>query len=250
MIGEPPQTQGDLNFALLGIPVRVHPMFWLVTAILGYNSKDVAAVLTWIVAVFLAILCHELGHAGVMRAYGLQPWITLYGMGGLTSYDPGRSHGSKGADPLGQILISLAGPAAGFLLAALLAAVILLAGRTGHAVDLSRFGPFGVLPQVEGLSNVRVGQFLNYLFFICVLWGLVNLLPIYPLDGGHIAREILLKLFDRQGIRLSLILSILVAGMMAVYGVVKWQDWFVAMLFGYFAYSSYATLQAYTGREF
>ncbi len=251
MIGEPPRSQGDLNFTLLGIPVRIHPLFWLVTAALGYAPNVGAAeLLTWMVAVLLSILVHELGHAGVMRAYGLQPWITLYGMGGLTSYDPSRSSGSKGTDTLGQILISLAGPAAGFLLAAVLAAGLLLAERGGYAGYLLFANPFRLRPYVIGLANLRLGQFLNDLFFICTLWGLVNLLPIYPLDGGHISREILLRFFGRRGIRLSLMLSIVVAGLMAVYGIVKWHDWFLALLFGYFAYSSYATLQAYAGRDF
>jgi Zn-dependent protease len=246
-----PEGQYDVKFTLLGIPVRVHPLFWLVTAMLGLNREDAAGMLTWVVAVFFAILFHEFGHAAVVRAYGLQPWITLYGMGGLTSYDPDRSYRSKAADPLGQILISLAGPAAGFLLAAVLAGGILLAGRAGYHARLFLVSPFGLRPYVVGLASLRVSDFLNDLFYICTVWGLVNLLPIYPLDGGQVAREIFLKLYGRQGIRLSLILSMLVAGMLAVYAGVKWPDrngLFVAILFGSFAYWNYATLKAYTDR--
>ena len=68
-------------------------------------------------AFFLGILCHELGHALVMRSYGYFPWITLYGLGGMASYD--RPHGSSGqwADSWRQIFISAAGPLAGFLVA-------------------------------------------------------------------------------------------------------------------------------------
>ena len=113
LLGEPPRTQADLNFSLLGIPVRVHPLFWLVALLLGRNLGDAGSVLSWIVAVFLSILIHELGHAAVMRAYGFHPWITLYGFGGLASYDHGNAYRSKGSQPLGQILICLAGPAAG-----------------------------------------------------------------------------------------------------------------------------------------
>ena len=103
MLAEPPPSQYDLHFSLFGFPVRVHPMFWLVTLMLGYQSGDAAAVLTWIVAVFLSILVHELGHALVMRAYGLRPWIVLHGMGGLTGYEPAyaarsKRHGHAGAD--------------------------------------------------------------------------------------------------------------------------------------------------------
>ena len=103
----------------------------------GLQSGDAASVLTWIVAVFLSILVHELGHALVMRAYGFRPWITLYGLGGLASYDQGHAFRSKGSGPLGQILICLAGPAAGFLLAAVLVLGLVLAGYGDEIVFVS-----------------------------------------------------------------------------------------------------------------
>jgi stage IV sporulation protein FB len=85
------------------------------------------------------------------------------------------------------------------------------------------------------------------MIYICVIWGIVNLLPIYPLDGGHVAREILLQISPRYGIRLSLWLSIVAAVAMAVFGFVQWHSWFVAFFFGYLAYTCYATLAAYSG---
>ena len=105
LLGEPPRTPYDLNFSLFGIPVRVHPLFWLVTLLLGYELAAMPPrCLTWIIAVFSAILVHEMGHALAMRAYGFQPWITLYGMGGLTAYDQGycvrlEGLGAAGTDP-------------------------------------------------------------------------------------------------------------------------------------------------------
>lgn len=242
LLGEPPRTQYDLNFSLLGIPVRVDPWFWLITLMLGYKAGDAASVLTWIIAVFLSILVHEMGHALVMRAYGFQPWITLYGMGGLTSYDQGYSR-AKGSDSLGQILICLAGPGAGFLLAAVLVLGFFLAGY-GDGIVLTWFGP-----RILELPNKRLGDLVDDILFISVLWGMVNLLPIYPLDGGQIAREILLKLSPRDGIRQSLLLSILAGGMMAAVGFLLWKSLFVALMFGYLAYTSYTTLQAYRGRS-
>jgi stage IV sporulation protein FB len=246
LIGEPPRTQFDLNFSFFGIPVRVHPLFWLVALMLNSrNLRDAGTVLTWMGAVFLAILIHELGHALVMRAYGFHPWITLYGFGGLASYDQGQAYRSKGSEPLGQVLICLAGPVAGFLLAALLVLGFVLAGYGDQMIFES---PWGLTPQVW-LANQRMAMLLNYLFFICVFWGLINLLPIYPLDGGQIAREVLLKLSPRDGIRQSLWLSILAAGAMALVGLLLWQDWFVGVFFGYLAYSGYATLEALRGRN-
>ena len=218
---------------------------------LGLNREDAAGMLTWVVAVFFAILFHEFGHAAVVRAYGLQPWITLYGMGGLTSYDPDRSYRSKAADPLGQILDQPGGPGGGFPFGRGPGGRHLAGRCADTTLGSSLVSPFGLRPYVVGLASLRVSDFLNDLFYICTVWGLVNLLPIYPLDGGQVAREVFLKLYGRQGIRLSLILSMLVAGMLAVYAGVKWPDrngLFVAILFGSFAYWNYATLKAYTDR--
>ncbi len=97
VFGEPPRTQFDLNFSLLGIPVRIHPMFWLVAVLLGPKRQDPATLLTWVVAVFIAILVHEMGHAVVARTYRYRPWIVLYTAGGLTCYDPGHDSRSPGS---------------------------------------------------------------------------------------------------------------------------------------------------------
>jgi membrane-associated protease RseP (regulator of RpoE activity) len=100
------------------------------------------------------------------------------------------------------------------------------------------------------LANQRLASVLNGIFFVSVVWGMVNLLPIYPLDGGQISREVFLKLNPREGIRESLCLSIVAAVAMAMIGFVAWNhNWYVVALFGYLAYAGYATLQAYSGRN-
>jgi stage IV sporulation protein FB len=245
MLGEPPRTQFDLNFSLWGIPVRIHPLFWLAALVLNRGLRDMPAVLSWIAAVFLAILVHELGHALVMRVYGFRPWIVLYLMGGLTLHGPRDVPRAKSPGPWTEILISLAGPAAGFLLTALVVLGFVAAGYRDHV----RFiGPGGLTPAVL-LRNEHVAMFLYYVFHVCVLWGLINLLPIYPLDGGHVAREIMLRFSPRDGIRQSMLLSMSAAAAMAAFGLLRWNDVYVAMLFGYLAFSSYVALQAYGGRS-
>jgi Zn-dependent protease len=247
LLGEPPRTRYDLNFSLLGIPIRVHPLFWLVVLLLGRNLGDAGSALTWLAAVFVSILIHELGHASLMRAYGFRPWITLYGLGGQASYDPRYASNSKGSEPLAQVLICLAGPVAGFLLVGAVLLGLIGAGYGDHVFYIS---PWGLRPVVIELPNPRLTGFFNYIFFVSVVWGMINLLPIYPLDGGQIAREILLKLHPREGIRASLCLSIVAAAAMAVTGFMQWNhDWLVALFFGYLAYASYITLQAYSGRN-
>jgi len=89
---------------------------------------------------------------------------------------------------------------------------------------------------------------IQQLLFINVLWGIVNLLPVYPLDGGQIAREVLVAVNPRAGIQQSLMLSALTATALAVVGLALWKSPFVTLLFGYLAYSSYMALQAYNRR--
>jgi len=201
MLGEPERTQGDLNFSLLGIPVRIHPFFWLVSVLLGPYKSGLAQVVNWVLAVFVAILVHELGHAMVMRAYGFRPWITLYGLGGLASYDYGEAYRRRGSPTLRQIFISAAGPGAGFLLAVLLVGSLLLAG---HTILYAVGAPYGLsLGTPDLILRPQVTEFINNLLFICIAWGLLNLLPIYPLDGGQISREVFLW-FNANSISLKL----------------------------------------------
>jgi stage IV sporulation protein FB len=242
MFGEPPPTQGDIHFQLFGIPIRIHPFFWIITLILGANSDGVPGILTWVAAVLISILIHELGHALIIKAYGFHSWIVLYGMGGITCHDPAEKHGSKANTPLGQISISFAGPAAGFILAGILVGIIYLAG---HGKDMDFILPLHILPRWYDPS--RLALLVNYIFFISVFWGLVNLLPIYPLDGGQIVREILLYMNPRDGISQSLILSIFTAVIIAVLALLKLNDLFIAIFFAYLAYGSFTALQAYTG---
>jgi stage IV sporulation protein FB len=243
MLGEPARTAYDLKFALFGIPIRVHPLFWLIAVIFGSQGNDGVGMLTWVAAVFLSILVHELGHAGMMRAYAYRPWIVLYGMGGITCCNPCDGLRSKRADDsLAQILICAAGPIAGFLLAAVLALGFYAAGRG----EIGFVSPWGLRP-VVWLPNARLADLFNDIFFICVLWGLVNLLPVYPLDGGQIAREILLRLSPSDGIRQSMLLSMITGGAMAIYGYTQWHSLFVAFFFAYLAYMSFIAFQNYSG---
>ena len=246
LFGEPSRTQGDLNFSLLGIPVRIHPMFWLVALLLGIRSENARELLVWVAALTVSILWHEMGHALVQRAYGARPWVTLYSLGGLASYHPGDFSRGEQSPALRQILISLAGPGAGFVLAAIVAGLVWI---TGHEIVVELGAPYGVMiiPR-ELVGSVPLTRLIFDLLFISVAWGLVNLMPVYPLDGGHVAREVLVAANPREGIRQSLWLSIITAAGLAVFGLLEWKSWFMALLFGYLAYTSYTTLQRYEGR--
>jgi membrane-associated protease RseP (regulator of RpoE activity) len=238
ILSEPPQTQYDLNFRLLGIPVRVHPLFWLVALLLGVRgNQEALPMLIWIGVVFVSILVHELGHALTARWYGWEPHITLHSFGGLASYRPTYR------SPQAQILITLAGPGAGFLFAAL---VVGLIAASGHRPTPG--WPDVILPVVfERYKSQAMNLLLVDLLYVNTFWGLVNLLPIYPLDGGQIAQEVFGIVNPRDGLRQSLWLSVIVAAVAGVLAYARLHDLFLAIFLGYMAYASYMTLQAYFG---
>ena len=256
MLGEPPRSQGDIHFRLFGFPVRIHPFFWLIAGLLGLSGNDgkLINVFVWIAAMFLGILVHELGHALAMRLFGLRPWITLYGMGGLTSYDTSQLMQSSASDWKRQIFISFAGPGAGFLLAAI---CILLTYLSGHDVqfNVGRGYDYFFEFRFELFDARALSLFVYFTVFISVIWGVFNLLPIFPLDGGQIAQQIFLRVDRRTGLQRSLMLSMILAGAGAVYflilmlqsaggnGTGRGASLLPVLLFGYLCYNSWAMLQ-------
>lgn len=150
----------SLQFRVSGVPVRVELIFIGVMGLLGwaYGYKGVE------IAVFMvvggsSILLHELGHATAQRSFGASPTVTLTGFGGYT-LGPVQPKGRS-------LVVTLAGPAAGFLAA--IVGVLLAQVVTGPAL---------------------VDTAIEILIYVNILWGVFNLLPILPLDGGHVAADI------------------------------------------------------------
>jgi Zn-dependent protease len=156
-----------VSFRLFGIPVTVRPSFLLIAALLGFNSGSVARIFIWIGVVFVSIVVHELGHALTARSFGSDVEIELNAIGGLTSWtlDPAEM------GPGRRALVAGAGSAVGLLFGGL---VWLGAIATGpHGGDL--------------------GYTLTIVIWVNVFWGVLNWLPIRPLDGGHLLLALLEK---------------------------------------------------------
>jgi stage IV sporulation protein FB len=243
LLQEPPRSQGDLHFRIFDIPVRVHPLFWFITLALGLSmARDakgrdgVIMLLMWIGVVFVSVLIHELGHALMARKFGWPPTITLHSFGGLASYRPTYD------DPKKQILISLAGPGAGFLFVAIIIGALAVAKR----IQFGLGGPLGFYWAI-GIQNFNANVLLDFLIFVNLYWGLINLLPVYPLDGGQIAREALTIRSPREGMIRALWLSVITGGILAFLGIAVWNELLLAIMFGYFAYQNYKILQQYKG---
>jgi stage IV sporulation protein FB len=241
LFNEPDRTRADLHFVLFGFPVRVHPMFWLAALLLGGRLNGSPTVnLIWVAAVFLSILAHELGHATLQRLNGLRPHIVLYWLGGLASAD------SRYLTPLRQLIISLAGPLSGFALTAIIFLIVVLAGQGEHIWFLT-LGPVPILPVVVSIGHPLLQTWINDMSQIGVFWGVINLLPVFPLDGGQATRALLMLLGLRDSTRWSLQLSVLTAVIVAVCAAVYLHDFYLGLFFGFLAYSSYMALQFYGG---
>ncbi len=257
LLAEPPRTQLDLNFQVLGFPVRVHPFFWLVGALLGYGTLQDGpiALVIWICAMFVSILIHELGHALMIRRFGREAHIVLYMMGGLAIEGrPQSQYGNpwsldsytggyqpKPRLPQEQILISAAGPGIQFLLAGLIVAAVFASGgqvRVGGGTI-----PLPVAILGGGLDrNLNLILLVHYLLYINIFWALMNLLPVLPLDGGQIALQVLLQQDPWQGMVRALWLSVITGGIMALLAIFALQDTYMMFLFASLAASSYLTL--------
>lgn len=250
LLVEPPRSNYDLHFALWGIPVRVHPFFWLAAFLLGFQpgANSSAAVLIWIGVMFVSILIHELGHALAIRHYGFQPRITLYHLGGLASYDPSESYNfsynANQDSAAAKIIIAAAGPAAGFVLAA---AVVGLCWLVKKPVLFEWGGPLGFQWSASAFPNPKTQELVYQLIFINVFWGLVNLLPVFPLDGGQIAVQLLEARRPHQGTLQGLWISVYTGGAVAVLALARLgfdrDGFFIALMFGLLALQCYLMLQ-------
>lgn len=239
-----PPTRYDLRFSIGDIPVRVHPLFWLIALLLGF-SGDLLTILIWILVVFVSVLVHELGHALAFRFYGIRSQIVLHAMGGLTIPEAaplGFGWARVSPTPHQEVVISLAGPLAGFAFAML---VMLGVVVSGGALFTSRL--FGILPlpltAILPFGGNMPSIFATMLLFVNIFWGIFNLLPVFPLDGGQVTRNILIQYDPWDGARKAQWVSVIAGGVIALFALLVMRSVYVALLFGILAFQSYQSLQ-------
>ncbi len=245
----PPPTRLDLNFSIFGITVRVHPLFWLIAVIFGSASGGIFQLLIWVLVVFVSILIHEMGHALAMRRYGIRSHIVLHVSGGLTvpeSLRWGSGLANVALTPAQEIIISLAGPVSGFLLAALVTMGVNLAGGSVLMGFLLGVIPLPVAASLP-FGGVLMNSFVMSLLWVNIFWGIFNLMPVYPLDGGNVTRYILLKADPWDGVRKSLWVSVIAGAVVAFAGYFVLHSVYMAILFAFLAFQSYQMLQGYGG---
>ena len=165
-------------FFIKGIPIKLHWTFlvfiaWILLMLLVAREpvQMVYVSLGELLAVFLCVLLHELGHSLAAIYYGITiREIELLPIGGLTFFE------KQPGNPRQEIVVSIAGPIVNIVIA--LAMIPFLPAGTAY------------WQVAEILSNVHPGNFFHFLYNINVILALINLLPVLPLDGGKILKGI------------------------------------------------------------
>jgi Zn-dependent protease/CBS domain-containing protein len=160
-----------------GIDLRLHMFFLLV---LGFSllSTGVAGVPAWRgimlwLLLLLAVFVREVARLITAAYHDLQiRSILLLPIGGLFSYATPES-AERAVEGRVQAILALSGPLANLLFAAVVAGLV-LGATTGV--------PINARPWITPTRLIRSTVWLS------VMLGLLNLLPVYPLDAGRILR--------------------------------------------------------------
>jgi Zn-dependent protease/CBS domain-containing protein len=178
---------------LLGTEIRVHLSWTLIAAFLVASLGAVELPgrypgwpngLAWVVAVaagagfFCAVLLHELAHIAVGRRADVAPAsVTLLLFGGVASADRGARTAAR------EAAIAVAGP---------------LASIAIGIAALSASAAVGT-PPVSSISAQALGEALGVVGLLSCFVGLVNLAPVFPLDGSRLLRALAWQLTGEEG---------------------------------------------------
>ena len=206
-----------VEFRLFGFPVQLQTGFLFLVGIVvlfGLRNQDPFWYMGVTIGVFLvSILVHELGHALVSRWFGVNVHgIFIHGFGGHVTHDRCTVPQSLG--------ISLAGPAFGLGLGAVSVALYTI------------------------VQNPYAEAALELSMFVNIFWSLFNLLPIFPLDGGHaMLSGLQLVIEPTLAAKLTFGTGILLGAAVAILGF-QWGLIFVAFFAGSFAYQNFQLLNS------
>lgn len=162
---------------IAGIDVNIHMTFLLLVGFVavsywmgGGGPIVIAEGVLYLLAIFVCVLLHELGHALTARRFGIQTRdITLLPIGGVARLE------RMPEKPVQELWVALAGPAVNLVLALALFAGLLVT---------QTFQTFSVL-------SLTSGSFTERLLAVNLSLLLFNLIPAFPMDGGRVVRALL-----------------------------------------------------------
>jgi Zn-dependent protease len=171
-------------FRLLGFDVHVRTGFIMFTGLIVVLYRDAFGV--WLAAsIAVLTLLHELGHAVAARRAGCEASISLDFLAGYTSFRSDRALSRPQ-----QAMISLSGPLTQITISV---AVLLTMG-------------------VDPLSFDSVGRSdaATAIWWAGPAIGVLNLVPVLPLDGGHLAQTGLEAFVGKRAPRIMAVASVAV----------------------------------------
>lgn len=206
-----------IRFSLFGFPIAIHWMFWVTCALLGGGATantpaEFQRLIAWMLAALISVIIHELGHAFLQRRYGARVQIMLVALGGLAIPDRGFTRAQ-------HIKISLAGPF-----------IQILVGYTAWR-----------LLRMSSGDAVVIQQFLSAFGLISMVWGVFNLLPIYPMDGGRV----LLHFLGPRLEKITYMVGLIGAAILALLAL-KFGGFFMTIVLGMMAFENF---QRYRGER-
>lgn len=188
------------EISLFGVPVRFHFTFlfliaFLVAAGIGSGEAGMAGDALFVIALFLCVLLHELGHALTARRYGIRTLeIVMYPIGGVARLE-------KQAEPRPELIIAIAGPMVNFVIAGVLIGLM-------SAVKIDKVAE-DVVRRIA-VANIYLAVF--------------NLLPAFPMDGGRILRAaVAMRKGEQVATRIAAQIGRGLAVLMAIYGILAGQ---------------------------
>ena len=208
-------------FRIAGIRLAVHYSFLL---LLGYAAWDGARSgglggalleMTLLVAFFACVVLHELGHCYAAHRFGIRAnQILLMPIGGMAEFE------RIPREPRMEMTIAIAGPLVN------VAIMVVLVG-------FLRFkGAFSDGPAADAVWSGANGFFLQ-IFFANAAMATLNLLPVFPMDGGRVLRA---ALATRKPYLRATQLASMVAKVIGCIGIaigVWYGLWLLALLFAF-----------------
>lgn len=169
-------------FRVFGIRLEMHLSFLLLLAYFGWTGYSLAGFssaaynILLILLIFSCVVLHELGHSLTARVFGVSTQrILLLPIGGMAQL------GSMPRSPWKELLITVAGPAVNFALAA----VLYLTFRA--AIN---FNQILSQPALLLIHHTFQSTIVGLMVFNLIM-GLFNLIPVFPMDGGRLLRSTL-----------------------------------------------------------
>jgi len=199
------------------IPISIHPLFWLIAFFIGWMwTTTLAGAFLCLFVIMISVLFHEFGHALTAIAFGQTTRIELAAFGGFT-YRTGRK-----LKLWEEFLVVLNGPLAGLILC-------------GGAYLLFRKAP---------PTNPALLFAVKFTFIANLFWTIINLVPVLPLDGGHLMSIILESIFGFKGVKMAIVVGLTVAIAISVFFFIVGQ-FLVGALFLILTFESFRSLRYY-----